>query len=169
MYYIYSRNVADTKDHTGTVVGSFDTREKAEEQLHKLIEAKLPFRKFWIDELKELEEYDGMEKTCAFSPVNLSIGRTKALAELLMTCKYLDVDVKAVKYYMRGFLVEFEGHEGNAILHDGSYGRNSFMWETIDFPWDGDDVSVHTSHQLAHMLCALNKGESWEPYAEMDE
>ena len=119
--------------------------------------------------MKELKEYDGMEATNTFTFVNLPIERTKALAELLTACKYLDVDVKAVSYYVRGFLVEFEGYGGNAILHDGSYGRDSLMWETIDFPWDGDVVSVHTSHQLAHMLCALNRGESWEPYAEMDE
>ena len=168
MYYIYSRNRVDKNDK-GSVIGSFNTREEAQEYLRKVTEAKFNLYEFWIDELKELEEYDGLEETNAFSPVNLSIGRAKALAELLMSCKYLGVGVKAVKYYLRGFLVEFEGYEGNAVLHDGSYGRQSFMWETIDFPWDGDDVSVHTSHQLAHMLCALNKGEPWEPYAEMDE
>ena len=168
MYYLYSRNRIDKNDK-GTVIGSFDTREKAEEYLRKVAEAKFNLYEFWIDELKELGEYSGAETYNAFTPVNLSIGRTKALAELLKVCEYLDVRIKAVKYYMRGFLVEFDGYEGNAVLHDGSYGRNSFMWETIDFPWDGDDVSVHTSHQLAHMLCALNKGKPWEPYAEMDE
>ena len=59
--------------------------------------------------MKELKEYDGMEATNTFTFVNLPIERTKALAELLTACKYLDVDVKAVSYYVRGFLVEFEG------------------------------------------------------------
>lgn len=41
------------------------------------------------------------------------------------------------------------------------------QWETIGFPWDYDDVSMHTAEELAQMLAKLNRGENdWDEEGE---
>lgn len=48
--------------------------------------------------------------------------------------------------------------------------NDSGRWETIGFPWDKGDVSVHRAAHLAHMVSRLNRGEeyneSWEEWEE---
>lgn len=97
-----------------------------------------------------------------FERVPLDIQRTFSLATLLNECDKNDVGVKEIFCYQNGFQVLFDGVNGDAILHDGSYGRNSLMWETYHFPWDYDDVSVHDAKTLAKMIGALQRGEDWE-------
>ena len=99
-----------------------------------------------------------------FEHVSLNLERTLALANLLTACEKHNVEVKEVFYYQNGFQVMFEGTEGDAILHDGSYGKDFCMWETYKFPWDYDDVSVHDAETLAKMIGALQRGEDWEVY-----
>ena len=40
-------------------------------------------------------------------------------------------------------------------------------WETIGFPWDGDDVSVHDADELAFYLRCLDNGLT--PWGESEE
>lgn len=106
------------------------------------------------------------EEIAKFTPIDIDLNRLHALNNLCNYCKKYGVGIKKVKCFMNGFQVLFDGFEGDAILHDGSYGRESCDWETLGFPWDGDDVSVHTVHQLASMLAALKRGEDWQKYTE---
>lgn len=95
---------------------------------------------------------------------------TDSLAHLIFHCDNLGVEIDKVIFYMQGFCVTFKGYpHADAILHDGSYGRNIGEWETCGFPWDYDDVSVHTSAQLANMIYALNHNEDWECYHNSEE
>lgn len=97
-----------------------------------------------------------------FERVTLNLERTMALAYLLTECEKQNVRVKEVASFQNGFQVLFEDVKGDAILHDGSYGRDFCMWETYGFPWDGDDVSVHDDETLAKLVGALQRGEDWE-------
>lgn len=85
-----------------------------------------------------------------FSPVDCT-ERAKELAKLLHGCSVYNIDIIAVKFLQRGFGVVFNDH-ADAILHDNSYGRHKLSWETIGFPWDYDDVSVHTTEELIELL-----------------
>lgn len=107
-----------------------------------------------------------MNEEIAFTPIDINLNRLHALNNLCNYSEKYGVGIKKVRYFMNGFQVLFDGFEGDAILHDGSYGRESCDWETLGFPWDGNDVSVHTAHQLASMLAALKRGEDWQKYAE---
>lgn len=109
------------------------------------------------------------EEIAKFIPIDIDLNRLHALISLCNYCEKYGVSIKKVKYFMNGFQVLFDGFEGDAILHDGSYGRESCDWETMGFSWDtwdGDCVSVHNTHQLASMLAALKRGEDWQKYAE---
>ena len=99
-----------------------------------------------------------------FTPVAINPIYVNGLVELVALCRAHNVEVTKVQFFQNGFRVEFEVDDGDAILHDGSYGRNDGTWETIGFPWDGDDVSCHDSDTLAKMLNALKTGEDWEQY-----
>lgn len=90
------------------------------------------------------------------------------LIALVEACAENGVKITEIRYYMNGFRVLFDVEGGDAILHDGSYGRHSGEWETIGFPWDGDDVSVHDAATLARLLAALKNGEDWEAIDERD-
>ena len=106
------------------------------------------------------------EEIAKFTPINIDLNRLHALFNLYHYCKKYGVSIKQVRCFMNGFQVRFDDFEGDAILHDGSYGHNSCDWETMGFPWDGDDVSVHSTHKLASMLAALKRGEDWQKYAD---
>lgn len=86
------------------------------------------------------------------------------LNELLGWCRELEIKVDSIRFLHHGFQVIFEGIEGDAILHDGSYSNKRNHWETMGMPWDGDDVSVHDAYTLAHMIAAYLDGEDWEWY-----
>lgn len=86
------------------------------------------------------------------------------LNELLGWCHELEIKVDKIRFLHHGFQVLFEGMDGDAILHDGSYGNKRNHWETIGMPWDEDDVSTHDAYTLAHMIAAYLDGEDWEWY-----
>ena len=92
-----------------------------------------------------------------FERVALNLERTKALADFLTVCKAEDVKIKEVACYQGGFQVLFEGTQGDAVLHNGSYGRERCLWETFGFPWDYGDVSIHTAEELAKLISELQK------------
>ena len=82
----------------------------------------------------------------------LDITRVYSLCKLVNLCKEKDIKVTKVVFYMNGFKVVFEDWGGDAILHDGSYENTKYKWETIGFPWDGEDVSTHTAEELVSLL-----------------
>lgn len=100
-----------------------------------------------------------MEK---FERVSLNKERTFALAELLTACEANNVNVKEIAFFQNGFQVLFENIKGDAILHDGSYGRSQCLWETYNFPWDVGDVSVLKAEVVAKRVSALQNGGDWE-------
>ena len=104
-----------------------------------------------------------------------------SLVDLVNACRYRHVKIDKVCHFQSGWHVTFAGHpHADAICHDGSYGSPCYMagylgqghdndwsrsgsWETIGFPWDYDDVSVHTAEELAFYLWSLDNGKTpWE-------
>ena len=82
----------------------------------------------------------------------LDMGRLNELNTLMNLCAHLEIPIKKIYYTMNGFIVTFENSEGDAALHDGTYGHERCYWETYKFPWDEDDVSVHTTEELLLLL-----------------
>lgn len=95
--------------------------------------------------------------------------RVYSLSILLGACAYQKIEIEKISPFMNGFIVIFKDFDGDAILHDGSYGRGLCKWETIGFPWDGEDVSIHSPAILAEMLGALKRGEDWEWYERSEK
>lgn len=103
-----------------------------------------------------------------------------SLVNLVNACRAVNVPIHKVETYQNGWRVEFLGFTGDAVCHDGSYGNpihNRYFeknkhhndwseegkWETIGFPWDYEDVSVHTAGELASFLAILRQGlNPWE-------
>jgi hypothetical protein len=123
----------------------------------------------------------------AFTNQQVDAAYVNSLVDLVNACRENHVAIDKVAYYQHGWSVTFKGHDGDAICHSGSYGspcygglynpemerndwNNSGRWETIGFPWDGGDISVHYATHLAHMIGMLNRGEeyneSWEEWEE---
>lgn len=84
------------------------------------------------------------------------------LIALVEACAENGVKITEIRNHMNGFIVLFDVEGGDAILHDGSYGRGIGEWETMGFPWDGIDVSVHDADTLAQLLAAVKNGEDWQ-------
>lgn len=105
-----------------------------------------------------------LENYTNFTPVDIIPDRAYALAELLTYCKKLYILVDEIKFLQNGFLITFKGLKGDVILHDHSYGRERYQWESFQFPWDYDDVSVHSSKEIAYMIRALLDGEDWADF-----
>lgn len=103
-----------------------------------------------------------------YTRIEIDKARAYSLAVLISSCARFGITLSKVYCFMNGFQVCFEGFEelGDAILHDGSYGNKSCYWETIGFPWDNGDVSIHTPNELACMLYALKTGRDWKEYEE---
>lgn len=120
--------------------------------------------------------------TAAFEMNQIDAAYINTLVELINACRTFNVKIDKVYHYQNGWKITFEGYEhADAICHDGSYGSPCYMagflkdghnndwscigeWETIGFPWDGDDVSVHDSYTLAKMIAALHDGNDWHTY-----
>ena len=119
----------------------------------------------------------------AFINQQIDAAYVNSLVDLINACRKHNVDIDKVAYYQHGWIVTFKGYKGDAICHSGSYGspcygglhdpsredndwNNCGSWETIDFPWDNDDVSVHTADCLAQMISALNHGIDWKQYED---
>lgn len=113
----------------------------------------------------------------AFTPLTIDAAFVNSLVNLVNACRKNDVMIDEVIHYQHGWLVTFKGYDKsmNAVCHDGSYGnpihdryfeedkyRNDWnevgYWETIGFPWDYDDVSIHSAEELAEMIHKLNMG-----------
>lgn len=122
-----------------------------------------------------------MNNDIAFTIQRIDAAYVNSLVDLVNACRKNDVAIDEVGYYQHGWRVTFKGYEGDAICHNGSYGSPCYMgiytpeverndwndrgdWETINFPWDRDDVSVHSADTLAVMIAALNRGDNWEDY-----
>lgn len=92
---------------------------------------------------------------------NTEAMRRQSLDTLRIECLFNGVIISDIKGMWNGYQVTFEDLPGDAILHDYSYGREDYAWETMGFPWDYDDVSIHDPATLARMLGALRRGEDW--------
>ena len=109
-----------------------------------------------------------------FTPMQIDAAYINSLVELVNACRAQHVELDKVCAFQGGWHVTFKNHEGaDAICHDHSYGSprygaffdknvpnndwsRSGSWETIGFPWDGGDVSVHDADELAFYLRCLN-------------
>ena len=100
-----------------------------------------------------------MKTFTKYDPIALDRERVESLYQLMRACDTLMVRIRDIQYFMNGFRVTFEDWKGDAILHDGSYGHGSYEWETINFPWDEGDVSVHSAKDLAFLLHTYKYGE----------
>lgn len=92
-----------------------------------------------------------------------------ALSNLVELCHQASAEINQVYFYKGGWCVTFVGIEhADAACHDGTnlgernledHGPNNweteYKWETIGFPWDGDDVSRHTAEWLAYSVAEL--------------
>lgn len=87
----------------------------------------------------------------------LDLSRTYTLADLISKCAKEDILINRICYLYYGFQVFFQGFEGDAILHDGSLGRDLCMLETCGMPWDNNDVSIHTTDELISLLKEYKK------------
>ena len=122
----------------------------------------------------------------AFTSQQIDAAYINSLIDLVNACRELAVKIDKVYHYQHGWRVTFEGFDGDTICHSGSYGspcygglynpnveRNDWgdsgRWETYGFPWDDDDVSVHSARALAYMLKALRDGFDWEPYENCND
>jgi len=89
-----------------------------------------------------------------------------ALVDLITECRNYDIKTE-VRPHCNGFIVLFpEIGKGDAICHDFSYCNEQGVWETMGFPWDGEDVSVHENKCLVRMLAAFKEGRDWKPFEE---
>ena len=115
-----------------------------------------------------------------FTPKQIDAAYINTLVNFINACRENDVKLNTVQYFQNGWRITFIGCDGDAICHDGSYGSPNYMpdfypdktnqndwndlgeWETIGFPWDSNDVSVHNSAELAKMIAAYQRGEYYE-------
>lgn len=124
----------------------------------------------------------------AFTLDQIDAAYVNSLVDLINACRMVGVEVDKVCHFQNGWRVTFKGFDGaDAICHDGSYGNpisNRYFdpdkyhndwnehgdWETIGFPWDYDDVSVHSAQELALYISTLKNGANiWERDEDEDE
>lgn len=121
-----------------------------------------------------------IENNHAFTLTIVDAAYVLALCELVEKCRAYGININTVQTYQNGWRVTFENFKGDAICHDRSYGSpcyysmrdphkndwsklTGYKWETIGYPWDYDDVSVHTASELAFYLAELKRGgRPWE-------
>lgn len=105
-----------------------------------------------------------------FTPVTINPIRANSLAHLIYHCENIGVMIDKIIFYQNGFTVTFRGYpHADVVIHDNSYGHESGLWESVGFPWDYDDVSVHSSYQIASMINALKYGDDWKLYENCDD
>lgn len=114
-----------------------------------------------------------LKERMQFTPMQIDAAYINSLVELVNACRAQEVELDTVQTFQGGWRVTFKGYDGDAICHDHSYGSpcygaffderahsndwsRSGSWETIGFPWDHDDVSVHSAEELAANLLILN-------------
>ena len=129
------------------------------------------------------QEKQNLKERMHFTPMQIDAAYINTLVELVSACRAQNVEIDKVSTFQGGWHVTFKDHEGaDAICHEGSYGSpcyycmnvnhqndwsRSGSWETIGFPWDGDDVSVHDANELAFYLRCLDNGLA--PWGENEE
>lgn len=118
-----------------------------------------------------------MDNYSIFEPKSIDAAYIIALTELVNACRAYRVEINKVNHFQNGFHVTFKGFpHADAICHDHSYGSPCYgaifddmkhqnnwdiedvHWETIGFPWDGNDVTVHSAIEIAAMISAINHG-----------
>ena len=121
----------------------------------------------------------------AFTNQQVDAAYVNSLVDLVNACRENRVAIDKVAYYQHGWCITFKGYDGDAICHSGSYGspchmglynpkverndwNSSGRWETIGFPWDRGDISVHNAYALAAMIAALNRGDNWEEWEDYE-
>ena len=114
-----------------------------------------------------------------FTPRQIDAAYINSIVDLVNACRKYNVKIDKVRTFQNGWQVTFEGFDGDAICHDHSYGspcyggcfddsvhtnkwNRSGSWETIGFPWDNDDVSVHTAEWLAQAIRWLDEGHEYD-------
>ena len=134
------------------------------------------------------QEQQILKERMHFTPMQIDAAYINSLVELVNACRAQSVDLDTVQTFQGGFRVTFKGYDGDAICHDHSYGSPRYgafydskyapdndwsasgAWETIGFPWDHDDVSVHSADELAFFLrCLANDLAPWGENEEEDE
>lgn len=114
-----------------------------------------------------------MTQYTEFTAKQIDAAYINTLVDFINACRENDVKIDTVKHFQNGWHITFvDCLHADAICHDGSYGspyrfpephqndwNHSGEWETIGFPWDGDDVSVHSSEELAQMIADYQRGE----------
>lgn len=124
-----------------------------------------------------------LNQKMAFTPRQIDAAYINSLVDLINACRKYNVKIDKVFTFQNGWSVTFEGFKGDAICHDHSYGSPCYggcfddrlhtnkwdrrgEWETMGFPWDHEDVSVHSAEWLAQAIRWLEEGheydESWE-------
>lgn len=119
-----------------------------------------------------------MEKYTTFTLKQIDGAYINSLVDLINACRANSIKIDKVYHFQNGWHVTFIGYpHADAVCHDGSYGSPCYMadflgeghdnnwshtgeWETIGFPWDYDDVSVHSSEELAFYLHELSQGRA---------
>ena len=76
-----------------------------------------------------------------------------ALVDLVSKCREKKIGIREFGTLNNGLGVKFEGFDGDAVIHDFSYGHELGEWETYKMPWDDGDVSVLTTDELVERLC----------------
>lgn len=57
------------------------------------------------------------------------------------------------KHLYKGWQFFIEGTNGDIICHDGSYGGDDGLWESMGFVWDDGDVTGHlTTEKFVSLL-----------------
>ena len=123
------------------------------------------------------------EEQVMFTPRQIDAAYINSLVDLINACRKYSVKIDKIFAFQNGWQVIFDGFKGDAICHDHSYGSPCYgggfdnslhtnewdrrgKWETIGFPWDHEDVSVHSAEWLAQALRWLEDGneynKSWE-------
>lgn len=58
-----------------------------------------------------------------------------------------------------GYKITFPWCKGDAIIHSYSYGHEEGLFETMGFPWDGEDVTGGlTRRELTNRIVSLFAG-----------
>ena len=130
-----------------------------------------------------MANYSDFDLHVFYSVRQIDAAYVNTLVGLVNACRDYGIEIDEVCAMQNGWRVTFKGHEGaDAICHDGSYGSpcrgcgldathdndwsESGEWETIGFPWDGEDVSVHSNKELAFYIYCLNLSEGPYPWDE---
>ena len=86
-------------------------------------------------------------------------------AELIAELKSFDVPFTTNVAY-DGIQFRFPWHDGDVIIHSGSYSCKSDMMESYQFPWDRDDVSTWKPMEIAALLKCLYDNDEEHTWQE---